>query len=56
MAAHLNEARPARVSGVFATVMLGMILLVVIGAIGAFGEGQAGMWSNIDKEMKAHGM
>ncbi len=37
-------------------VMLGMILLVVITAIGNFGIAQNAMWGRVDSEMKAHGV
>jgi len=38
------------------SVMLGFILLVLIGAVTAFGSGQNGKWVGIWGQMNAHGM
>jgi Flp pilus assembly pilin Flp len=38
------------------SVMLGFIMLVLIGAVAAFGSGQSGKWVGIWGQMQAHGM
>ena len=38
------------------SVMLGFIMLVLIGAVAAFGAGQNGKWGGIWGSMQAHGM
>ena len=37
------------------SVMLGFIMLVLIGAVAAFGVGQSGKWVGIWSVMRAHG-
>jgi pilus assembly protein Flp/PilA len=37
-------------------VMLGLILAMIIAAIGSVGSHTGGMWGNIDGEMQAHGI
>ena len=37
------------------SVMLGFIMLVLIGAVAAFGSGQSGKWVSIWGVMRAHG-
>lgn len=38
------------------SVMLGFIMLVLIGAVATFGNGQSGKWVGIWGQMRAHGM
>jgi pilus assembly protein Flp/PilA len=37
-------------------VMLGLILAMIIAAIGSVGAHTGGMWGNIDSEMQGHGI
>ena len=36
-------------------VMLALILMMVIASVAAVGTGNAGMWSNVQTELDAHG-
>ena len=37
-------------------VLLALILMAIIGAIGAVGQGTGGMWGDIDNDMQAAGL